>query len=66
MINRIPILTSRKSFEAMRSEIQRLRTEIRTFELELDELRRDSLRVAEMLDLVEQHLTPAATPHSNE
>lgn len=37
-----------------------LRARVDNLERELDEYRRDSLRVAELMDLVEQQLTPGA------
>lgn len=37
-----------------------LRARVDNLERELDEFRRDSLRVAEILDLVEESLTPGA------
>lgn len=37
---------------------RRLAARVDALERELDEYRRDSLRVAEMLDLVEEKLTP--------
>ncbi len=40
------------------AELQAERERITQLEAELDELRRDSLRVAEMLDLIEDRLTP--------
>ncbi|WP_255808438.1 DUF6752 domain-containing protein [Leucobacter aridicollis] len=39
---------------------RRLAARIDELERELDEYRRDSLRVAEILDLIEEHLTPGA------
>ncbi|SJN12967.1 hypothetical protein FM113_16295 [Leucobacter sp. 7(1)] len=39
-------------------ELQHERERISQLEAELDELRRDNLRVAELLDLVESRLTP--------
>ncbi|MCW2289871.1 hypothetical protein EDF60_2748 [Leucobacter luti] len=43
---------------SLHSELQAERERITRLEAELDELRRDSLRVAELVDLVEQRLTP--------
>ncbi|GAA1613738.1 DUF6752 domain-containing protein [Leucobacter chromiireducens] len=40
------------------AELQHERQRISQLEAELDELRRDNLRVAELLDLVEERLTP--------
>lgn len=37
---------------------RRLAARVDALERELDEYRRDSLRVAEMLDLIEEQLTP--------
>lgn len=42
----------------LQAELQTERERITRLETELDELRRDSLRVAELVDLVEQRLTP--------
>lgn len=41
---------------------RRLAVRIGELERELDELRRDNLRVAEMLDLIEERLTPGFAP----
>ena len=40
--------------------VRHLEERITALERELDEYRRDSLRVAELVDLVETHLTPGA------
>ncbi|WP_125100580.1 methyltransferase domain-containing protein [Leucobacter chromiireducens] len=47
-----------------REELDTLTQRVRELEQELDEYRRDSLRVAELVDLAEQHFTPhsQATP----
>lgn len=37
-----------------------LRARVENLERELDEYRRDSLRVAELMDLIEQRLTPGS------
>ncbi|MBL3699715.1 DUF6752 domain-containing protein [Leucobacter luti] len=42
----------------IRAELEAERERITRLEAELDELRRDSLRVAELVDLVERRLTP--------
>ncbi|GAA1594913.1 methyltransferase domain-containing protein [Leucobacter chromiireducens] len=49
-----------------REELETLTKRVRELEVELDEYRRDSLRVAELVDLAEQHFTPLsqATPPS--
>jgi SAM-dependent methyltransferase len=41
-----------------RTETRRIQEQIAELKAEIDECRRNSLRVAEMLDLVEQHLSP--------
>lgn len=38
-----------------------LRARVEALEHELDEVRRDNLRVAELMDIVEQRLTPASS-----
>ncbi|QYM76983.1 DUF6752 domain-containing protein [Leucobacter luti] len=43
---------------SLQAELQTERERITQLEAELDELRRDSLRVAELVDLVEQQLSP--------
>lgn len=42
----------------LQAELQVERERITRLEAELDELRRDSLRVAELIDLAEQSFTP--------
>ncbi len=42
----------------LEAQLQIERDRITQLEIEIDELRRDSLRVAELVDLVEQRLTP--------
>ena len=49
---------ARKTRDALPESKASLRARVDRLEREVDELRRDSRRVAEMLDLVEQHLTP--------
>lgn len=49
---------------ALQHELQTERERVSRLEAEIDELRRDSLRVAELIDLAEQKLTPATTPPS--
>lgn len=44
----------------LEAELRVERDRITRLEQELDELRRDSLRVAELVDLVEQRLTPGS------
>lgn len=51
---------ARKTRDALPESKASLRARVDRLEREVDELRRDSRRVAEMLDLVEQHLTPGA------
>lgn len=50
---------------ASAGELRELRDRVAELEQELDESRRDSLRVAEMLDLVEERLTPSAPSTSD-
>lgn len=49
---------------ALQRELQLERERVSRLEAEIDELRRDSLRVAELIDLAEQALTPTKAPHS--
>lgn len=46
---------------ASAGELREVTARVEALERELDEYRRDSLRVAEMLDLVEAKLTPGTT-----
>lgn len=41
-----------------------LRARVERLEYELDEVRRDNLRVAELMDIVEQRLTPGFSSES--
>ncbi|MFV0433671.1 MAG: DUF6752 domain-containing protein [Leucobacter sp.] len=51
-------LLQRTTESELEREVGELRARVSELELELAEGRRDSLRVAELMDLVEQHLTP--------
>lgn len=44
--------------QRLRRDLELERERITRLEAELDELRRDSLRIAELVDLVESRLTP--------
>lgn len=48
-----------------RNNIEKLSGDIRRLEAEVDELRADNVRVAELLDLVEQQLTPNPVNRDN-
>lgn len=51
----------RTTVHRLEQELQAERARISRLEADLDELRRDSLRVAELIDLAEQTLTPGRT-----
>lgn len=46
----------------LEAELREERARVDRLETEIDELRRDSLRVAELLDLAEQVFTPGSDP----
>lgn len=50
------------SVRRLEAELRIERERVSRLEADLDELRRDSLRVAELVDLVERELTPGAPP----
>ena len=56
MSNKMRGLAGRLLRRAGKPEVDNLRRRIEELEQDLDELRRDNLRVSEMLDLLEQHL----------
>ncbi|PII84178.1 hypothetical protein BMH32_14805 [Leucobacter sp. OLJS4] len=58
MKQRLKRLAMRARPSGTRAELEALTARVRELESELDEYRRDSLRVAELLDLAEQRLTP--------
>lgn len=58
MKQRLKRLAMRARPSGTRAELEALTARVRELEGELDEYRRDSLRVAELLDLAEQRLTP--------
>lgn len=57
MLNRLKSFIRRSSKSILHTEIEQLREQVSALEQELDEYRRHSLHVAEMLDLVEQRIT---------
>lgn len=59
MKQRLKRLVMRARPTGARAQIEALTERVSELENELDEYRRDSLRVAELLDLAEQRLTPA-------
>ena len=61
MKQRLKRLAMRARPTGTRAELETLTARVRELESELDEYRRDSLRVAELLDLAEQRLTPGNT-----
>lgn len=63
MKQRLKRLAMRARPTGTRAELEALTERVRELENELDEYRRDSLRVAELLDLAEQRLTPGAPEH---
>lgn len=63
MKQRLKRLAMRARPSGTRAELEALTARVRELESELDEYRRDSLRVAELLDLAEQRLTPGAPEH---
>ncbi len=60
MKQRLKRLAMRARPSGTRAELEALTARVRELENELDEYRRDSLRVAELLDLAEQRLTPGS------
>ncbi|MEJ6489825.1 hypothetical protein PQI23_08830 [Leucobacter sp. USCH14] len=64
MKQRLKRLVMRARPAGARAQLEALTERVRELENELDEYRRDSLRVAELLDLAEQRLTPASNDDS--
>lgn len=58
MKQRIKSLLRERSPLASAGELREVNARVEALERELDEYRRDSLRVAEMLDILETRLTP--------
>ena len=62
MKQRLKRILLRAGQSSTRAEVETLRARVTELENELEEVRRDNLRVAELIDLAEQTLTPGAAP----
>lgn len=60
MKQRLKRILRRTTQGSTRAEVETLRERVTELENELDEIRRDNLRVAELIDLAEQTLTPGS------
>lgn len=61
MKQRLKRILLRTTQSSTRAEVETLQERVTELENELDEIRRDNLRVAELIDLAEQTLTPGRT-----